>query len=635
MKKLLLITPLFLVICWLQAQTDPFEIIKNINTGDCNPPTNLTAEHVANGNKLTWNLPVAVASCGLNMEVLRYCTDNIDDGLGMDRPTTYSAAISFPANVMANYTGRAITSIKVAVHETAFELREQSVWIRNSVTGANLVTRATSFVPGQWVEVFLNEPYTITGEDLVFGYTCTTSCGYTMGVSYNTQNATHGGHISVGGSAWTTIAAQGWNGNLCIQAVVDGQIPYAVTTNIYRDEVKIASFIPGTTYTDIYNPFIAACYKVEINCPEGGVSAKSNEACVENICDAVSNLMATTNANNNSLVWNMPAESFTAISQCNNFANDAGGFGANSFSVFQRFTPAQLAAVDGKPLTQFVFIPFYGGSSIAPSHDYYIKIYDGGVWLTTNRHPGTMRFSKLLNNNSLTYFQENIIPIDPPIIIDASKELWIGYEAIAKGEVGFPAAIDGGPRREGLGNIVLFSGAWNTLAEISENGGNINWYMKGRVITESVNIYRNNIKIESDFFGYSYNDHTWSANHSCYQIEKNCRAGSTAPLSNESCVTRTAIDDHAATTFTVYPNPTNGELRITNYELKIKSIDILDVYGRIVSSHHLTPHTPHLTPLTSHLLPQTVLNISHINSGIYFIRLTTTDGISTQKIIKN
>ncbi|MCL2289426.1 MAG: T9SS type A sorting domain-containing protein [Bacteroidetes bacterium] len=640
MKKLLLISPLFLIVLWLQAQTgDPFGTTKNQTdipiapvfiTGDCNPPTNLTAEHVANGNKLTWNLPAKAASC-LNTEVLRYCTDNIDDGFGMNGPALYNAAISFPADVIANYVGRTITSIKVALHGTAFELRDQSVWIRNSVSGANLVTKAASFIPGQWTEIFLDEPYTITSGTLAIGYTCVVSWGFILAVSNNTQNVTHGGNISISGSAWTTLAAQGFGGNLCIQAVVDGEIPYAVTTNIYRDDIKIASYVEGTTYTDIYNPYIAACYKVEINCPDGGASPKSNEACVENVCDPVANLAAKADGNNNSLVWNMPDESFTTVSQSNNFANDAGGFGANSFSVFHRFTPAQLAAVDGKPLTQFVFIPFFGGSSITPSHDYYIKIYDGGTWLTTNRHPGTLRFAKILNNNSLTFFQENMVAIDPPIIIDATKELWIGYEAIAKGEVGYPAAIDMGPRKEGLGNIVLFSGAWNTLAEISPSGGNLNWYMKGRIITESVNIYRNNIKIESDLFASSYNDHTWTANHSCYQIEKNCRTGGTALLSNESCVTRTAVSDPATATFMVSPNPTTGELRITNYELQIENIEITDVSGRKVGSKFPSNSLEGWQPQADGV----VFNISHLPNGIYFIRLTTTTGILTQKIIKN
>ena len=634
MKKLLLFFPLLLVLLWLPAQTDPFEIAKTlIITGDCNPPTNLAAEHVANGNKLTWNLPAKTTTSALNMEILRYCTENIEEGIGMNAPYTYSAAISFPAEVMANYAGRTITSIKVALHNTAFEMRDQSVWIRNSVSGANLVSKTASLKAGQWVEVFFNEPYTITSGPLVFGYTCTVSCGFIMGVSLNPQNATHGGHIRIGGSSWTTLADQDIDGNLCIQAVVDGEIPYSATTNIYRNGAKVASYIPGNNYTDIYNPNIAACYKVELNCPDGGISPMSNEACVENVCDAATNLVTKTNGTANSLTWNMPEESFTTIAQCNSFANDAGGFWANSFSVFQRFTPAQLAAVNGKPLSQFIFIPYYGGSSISPSHDYYIKIYDGGTWLTTNRQPGTMRFSKLLNNNNLTFFQENIISIDPPIIIDGTKELWIGYEAIAKGEVGFPAAIDAGPRKEGLGNIVLYSGAWNTLAEISASGGDLNWYMKARIITESVNIYRNNIQIESDFFGSSFKDLSWTENHSCYQIEKNCNTGSTAPLSNESCVTQSSISDHSAATVTVFPNPTTGVLnliqeRITNYELGIGTlsdaeVEIFDIYGKKLSSHHLIPTSSH------HLI-----NISHLSPGIYFIKINTDNGTQTQKIIK-
>jgi len=639
MKKLLFISSLLLSLMWIQAQTESqvvFKTVKNTNvvfdtpvrkTASCNPPTNLTAEHIANGNKLNWILPANANT--LNTEVLRYCTDNLDEGVGLLGSYTYNAAISFPADVMANYAGRTITSIKVALDKTAFELRDQSVWIRNSLSGANLASKVAKFKAGEWVEVFLDEPYNITSGTLYIGYTCTVSVGFIMSVSYNTQNTVHGGHIRIGGSAWTTLSAQGLDGNLCIQAIVDGDIPYGVTTNIYRNNTKIASFIEGTSYTDIYNPYIAACYKVEMNCQEGGTSSYSNEACVENVCDAITNLTAKVVGDKNSLTWNMPSESFTTVAQCNNFANDAGGFGSNSFSVFQRFTPAQLAAVDGKPLTQFVFFPFYGGSSIKPSHDYYIKIYDGGTWSTTVRHPGTMRFSKLLNNNNLTFFQENIIPIDPPIIIDATKELWIGYEAIGNGEVGFPAAIDAGPRKEGLGNIVLFAGAWNTLAEISPSGGDLNWYMKAKIITESVNIYRNDIKIESDLFTSSYNDRNWTTNYSCYQIEKNCKTGGTSLLSNEECVTNPNIPNHTTEpftteSFTIYPNPTIGQLIIeSNKGINPLVIEVFDVYGRMLECWKAEKQNG-----------EWKIDVSHLQLGIYFIKIITENGIFTQKLIK-
>ncbi|MCL2435918.1 MAG: T9SS type A sorting domain-containing protein, partial [Lentimicrobiaceae bacterium] len=78
---------------------------------------------------------------------------------------------------------------------------------------------------------------------------------------------------------------------------------------------------------------------------------------------------------------------------------------------------------------------------------------------------------------------------------------------------------------------------------------------------------------------------------------------------------------------TIYPNPTTGELGIRNYELGIKSVEVFDVYGRKLSSHHLTPHT-------SHLIPHQKINLSHLISGIYFVKITTDAGEVVKKIVK-
>ena len=73
----------------------------------------------------------------------------------------------------------------------------------------------------------------------------------------------------------------------------------------------------------------------------------------------------------------------------------------------------------------------------------------------------------------------------------------------------------------------------------------------------------------------------------------------------------------------VYPNPTTGELRITNYELQITNVEIFDVYGRQLSSHHLIVSSSH------HLII-----ISHLQAGLYFVKITTEKGFITKKIIK-
>jgi len=89
------------------------------------------------------------------------------------------------------------------------------------------------------------------------------------------------------------------------------------------------------------------------------------------------------------------------------------------------------------------------------------------------------------------------------------------------------------------------------------------------------------------------------------------------------------INENAGANIKVYPNPTTGELRITNrshvsgklseanYELQVENIEIFDVFGRIM-------------PLTANRSPQTVIDISHLPEGVYFLNI---DG-ETFKIIK-
>ena len=73
----------------------------------------------------------------------------------------------------------------------------------------------------------------------------------------------------------------------------------------------------------------------------------------------------------------------------------------------------------------------------------------------------------------------------------------------------------------------------------------------------------------------------------------------------------------------VFPNPTTGEVRIENGELRIENVEVIDVYGRKLLSHH------HIVSSSHHLI-----NISHLQAGIYFVKITTEKGITTKKIVK-
>ncbi|MCL2290971.1 MAG: T9SS type A sorting domain-containing protein [Bacteroidetes bacterium] len=85
----------------------------------------------------------------------------------------------------------------------------------------------------------------------------------------------------------------------------------------------------------------------------------------------------------------------------------------------------------------------------------------------------------------------------------------------------------------------------------------------------------------------------------------------------------TNIAENAAVNITVYPNPTNGQLQVKSYELQVTSISFFDIYGRSIQ-----------TPSMSLSSPETVIDLSHLLSGLYFVRISTTVGEIVKKILK-
>jgi len=77
--------------------------------------------------------------------------------------------------------------------------------------------------------------------------------------------------------------------------------------------------------------------------------------------------------------------------------------------------------------------------------------------------------------------------------------------------------------------------------------------------------------------------------------------------------------------FSVYPNPTNGKLRIelSDAKYELLDIEIIDIYGRKLVSN-----------LKSQI-PNQVIDISHLNPGIYIMAIRTSSGKFYEKIIKH
>ena len=71
----------------------------------------------------------------------------------------------------------------------------------------------------------------------------------------------------------------------------------------------------------------------------------------------------------------------------------------------------------------------------------------------------------------------------------------------------------------------------------------------------------------------------------------------------------------------VFPNPTNGELTL-NWSGKVQFLEIRDALGRLV---YQSPEN---------LFEQHILNISHVERGVYFIHVYHNTGVQIVEIVK-
>ena len=85
----------------------------------------------------------------------------------------------------------------------------------------------------------------------------------------------------------------------------------------------------------------------------------------------------------------------------------------------------------------------------------------------------------------------------------------------------------------------------------------------------------------------------------------------------------TVLRSYGLDNISLHPNPTTGELQVTSYELQINNVEIFDIYGKKLSSHRLITSSSHHK-----------IDISHLKSGIYFVKISTEAGEVVKKVVK-
>ena len=83
----------------------------------------------------------------------------------------------------------------------------------------------------------------------------------------------------------------------------------------------------------------------------------------------------------------------------------------------------------------------------------------------------------------------------------------------------------------------------------------------------------------------------------------------------------TGIDDHLLNSITLYPNPANDVINVQCTMNNVKSVEVTDVYGKVINTLTVTDNP-------------TQINVSGLASGIYFVRVTTEEGVVTKSFVK-
>jgi len=338
--------------------------------------------------------------------------------------------------------------------------------------------------------------------------------------------------------------------------------------------------------------------------------------------------------------------------------NSIGTGGAVEFDIAGRWTPDLISELDGGAVTKIRFWPASAGSAT-----YKVRVWEGvdaATLLVDEAVP------------SVTLDDWNEISINNPAPIDIGQELWIGVNVNASS--GWPAGVDGGPAIDGYGNMIYWSGAWATLISLNPSL-DYNWDIEGYIEPAKGKADHQAIK-QTPYFA----NGTLSTSPVTVERKSGTPRSTTQPLassllgydvfrSDDSTVTYHKLNTSIVTDTTyadldvqpygnyyyyvtgvypecdmssdssniimvqlvigidklnngsvmIYPNPAT-ELVNVKSDYIISQIEVMNYVGQTVYNK---------TNVEAKLAK---INVANYQSGVYFVKVTTTQGVRTVKI---
>ncbi len=353
---------------------------------------------------------------------------------------------------------------------------------------------------------------------------------------------------------------------------------------------------------------------------------------------------------------------------------------AHDFGIAARWTPAQIATLDGGAVTHIKFWPASAGAAT-----WRARIWEG---VNAVNMVVDVPVTTIVND------QWNDFTLPTPHLINIGQELWIGMDVNASG--GWPAGCDAGPAIVGFGDMFNDGTGWVAMSQ-PPNNLNFNWNIQAYVepgkkeasgssviLTQTPGNNPNGMKIStsgkintasnassntgtglilpdspmgSQLLGYNVWRTLDNATTPPYikantlgivpgttfqEVHPNSTEPTTTwkyyvtavfqdslspgpvlcePSSDTITITFPAvgINDLTGNSLSLYPNPANDVVNIVSTN-DIKTIEVLNYIGQTIYTNNDVN------------LKKVQLNVTSFKAGVYFVKVTTTSGIKTTKI---
>jgi hypothetical protein len=262
-----------------------------------------------------------------------------------------------------------------------------------------------------------------------------------------------------------------------------------------------------------------------------------------------------------------------------------------------------------------------------PDIDYALRIYE-----VMEDSFDTLLNYPLLEN--LVYEQFDTLSFNP-ILINTSEELWVSMWISSLGP-GYPLAVGRAPAIIGYSNMIKLNpaGEWETLTDVNPDLDyplNIGAYLEtpnDTTIYPLFNIYRaiddgpfEKITAEPclDSIYFDNIGYDLDPSHLYYYITCVYADGESEP-SDILDVSFVNIPESKESAFKIFPNPATDHVSLESVKGKIKSLSLIDSYGRLVMEKIVGDK-------------RIDLDISSLNGSIYIIKIITEEGMYTSKLM--